>query len=262
MILYFAGSKHTKEFLTALNKQPLLYSYYEIQKDDFADILKKVSFNKLFLDSGAYSALTQNAAIDIDKYVEFIKKNKERLTCYANLDVIGDPEATQRNQEYLEQQGLKPLPTFHFNSDIKYLKGLLEKYDYIALGGLVPYVTKRKILERWLDYCFSYILPHIPKVKVHGFGLSSLWAWKKYPFYSADSTSWLQPGRYGRVTTLKNGIAGAYDKKSSNVLAYQLSQPQGYVSPVVEQARVYLKMAHDVTGLWQHRLGSKYYEIE
>ena len=48
---------------------------------------------KWFLDSGAFSAFTQGAEIDIQEYIEFIKEHKDYLEAYANLDVIGDAEA-------------------------------------------------------------------------------------------------------------------------------------------------------------------------
>ena len=60
--------------------------------------MKKIN---LFLDSGAYSAWSKGVTIDIDEYISFIKKNIKYITVYANLDVIGDPEATYRNQKYI-----------------------------------------------------------------------------------------------------------------------------------------------------------------
>lgn len=155
----------------------------------------------LFLDSGAFSAFTQNITIDIQEYIRFIKEHKDLLTVYANLDAIGDPEKTWKNQQIMEKAGLDPLPCFHFGEDWKWLKMYIEKYEYIALGGMVG-VRDRAALTAFIDKCFSeYICGKdgMPKVKVHGFGLTSLRLMLRYPWYSVDSTSWVVTGRMGGV---------------------------------------------------------------
>ena len=162
------------------------------------ELKKKV---ELFLDSGAYSAWSQNKVIDIQEYIAFIKEHEEVITVYANLDVIGDPEATWKNQMIMEKAGLKPLPVFHYGEDIKWLKRLLErKYDYISLGGMVPISTQD--LVHWLDDLFKNHLcddKGMPFVKVHGFGLTSLRLMMRYCWFSVDSTSWVMTGRMGSI---------------------------------------------------------------
>jgi|TARA_Y100000034_G_scaffold133368_1_gene198652 hypothetical protein len=155
---------------------------------------------ELFLDSGAYSAWTQGTEIDINDYIKFIKKYKKYLNVYANLDVIGDPVATLKNQEKMEKAGLKPLPCFHYKEDEKFLKYYIKKYDYIALGGMVG--THKKQLDKWLNETFGdFICDEVgyPKAKVHGFGLTSLDLMLKYPWYSVDSTSWVVNARMGSI---------------------------------------------------------------
>lgn len=156
---------------------------------------------KIFLDSGAYSAFTQNIKIDIKDYIEFIKKYKDHLEVYSVLDSIGDPKATFANQMLMERAGLSPLPCFHFGEDVKWLQKYLDRgHDYIALGGMVPVPNKE--LYQWLDVLFSDFLTNpdgFPKVKVHGFGMTSFDLMLRYPWYSVDSTSWIITGRNGGV---------------------------------------------------------------
>ena len=149
----------------------------------------------LFLDSGAFSAFTKNVKIDINDYINFIKKYKKYFDVYANLDVIGDPEATLKNQNIMENAGLNPLPCFHYGEEIDYLKIYLDKYDYIALGGMVPISTND--LSVWLDDLFSNYIPY--KKKIHGFGLTSHKLMFRYPWYSVDSTSWVIASRMGNI---------------------------------------------------------------
>ncbi len=170
--------------------------------------VKGIKMNKvnLFLDSGAFSAFTKGITIDIQEYIAFIKENQEVIQVYANLDVIGDPQGTLQNQQTMEQAGLNPLPCFHYGEDIEYLKYYLQKYPYIALGGMVPISTKDLI--PWLDSLFAdYICDTngLPKTKIHGFGLTSLTLMLRYPWFSVDSTSWVMTGRMGSVLVPKRG---------------------------------------------------------
>jgi hypothetical protein len=155
---------------------------------------------ELFIDSGAFSAFTQGVSIDLDEYIAFIKQYQDIITVYANLDVIGDAEGTLVNQKRMEKAGLSPLPCFHYGEPIEFLKYYLGKYKYIALGGMVPISTKD--LGTWLDNLFAnYICDKdgMPRVQVHGFGLTSLKLMLRYPWYSVDSTSWVVTGRMGAI---------------------------------------------------------------
>ncbi len=169
------------------------------EKEKFMARIKQAKKEKndicLFLDSGAYSAFTKGIKIDIYEYIDFIKKYHDKIEIYANLDVIGDAEATFENQKIMEKEGLNPLPCFHYGEDIKYLIRYIKDYDYIALGGMVPISSKD--LSYWLDNLFSSYIP--AETKIHGFGLTSLKLMLRYPWYSVDSTSWVMTSRMGGV---------------------------------------------------------------
>jgi hypothetical protein len=167
----------------------------------------------LFLDSGAFSAFTQGVEINIDEYIAFIKEHQQYLEVYANLDVIGSARKTYENQQYMEKAGLSPLPCYHYGEPTRYLKRYVEKYDYIALGGMVPISTKD--LQMWLDEIWNECIcdsKGMPRVKVHGFGLTSHKLMRRYPWYSVDSTSWVVTGRLGSVIVPKRK-GGSWDYK-------------------------------------------------
>ncbi|MHA1621626.1 MAG: hypothetical protein ACTSVO_05730, partial [Candidatus Heimdallarchaeaceae archaeon] len=64
----------------------------------------------IFMDSGAFSFKSYGLPpIKIDSYIKHIKKFKDVLTLYANMDVIGDAEATWENQYKMEEAGLNPI---------------------------------------------------------------------------------------------------------------------------------------------------------
>jgi hypothetical protein len=159
---------------------------------------------KFFLDSGGFSAFTKGAVIDVYDYCDFIKRYNHVITHYSVLDDMLCAEKTLENQRIMEEQGLNPIPCFHYNEDPKYLEYYIENYDYISLGGMVPVTTKDLI--PWLDNIFrNYICDKdgYPKVKVHGFGLTAFNLMFRYPWYSVDSSSWLQTARFGGILVPK-----------------------------------------------------------
>jgi hypothetical protein len=162
----------------------------------------------LFLDSGAFSAWTMGVPINIQSYIAFIKKHKDLIKVYANLDVIGlggkqpnekTAEKTWENQLTMEESNLHPLPCFHFGEPMEYLDRYVKYYDYIALGVAG---NKGSKLIPWMNDCFSNHIcdkDGMPKVKVHGFAVTSLKLMLRYPWYSVDSTSWVIISRMGAI---------------------------------------------------------------
>lgn len=204
MHIIFAGNTGVEKRELILVEQDCsrLFSFYFVHTNFYnSKTMFDIASNKvdLFLDSGAFSAKTQGITIDIQDYISFIKEHEAVLNVYANLDVIGDPIGTRKNQRIMERAGLSPLPVFHFGEDPeKYLKPLINKYEYICIGGMV----KSGELVTFLDNIFSkYICDEngFPKVKIHGFGLTSLRLMLRYPWFSCDSTSWVLAGRMGGV---------------------------------------------------------------
>lgn len=281
MKIYLAGttvSNPEKEpkILSLFKRGSKLHSYFHVQPKGFEhgwwnmNIKNKVD---LFLDSGAFSAFTQNGTIDIQEYIEFIKEHKQHLSVYANLDVIGSAEGTWQNQRIMERAGLKPLPCFHYGEDPKWLNRYLDNgYDYIALGGMVPISTQDLI--PWLDSVFgNYICDEngIPKVKVHGFGLTSLRLMLRYPWYSVDSTSWVVTGRMGSVYVprFRKG-QWVYDEDSWKVAVSSRSPNKADAGQHIDTfpprvKQIILDYIHDkgyVLGTSEFRTESEKYELK
>lgn len=159
-----------------------------------------------FLDSGAYTLWTraeewakekgkketdfyetQEHWSYLDAYANFIKENQVAIDLYANVDAIGFPEITWRNQQYLEEKyGLRPVPVVHYRTDLKWLEHYLKRgYDLIGLGGLVG-STAEDHCRGWIDSCFELVCDtpdRLPKVKIHGFGVTTYELLIRYPWY-------------------------------------------------------------------------------
>ena len=209
MNLYFAGIYTGIEFLLKHNCN-LLSSFVECKNKDLSIIDKNI----FFLDSGAFSVFTGTVGgIDIDQYIDFIKKNK--IITYAGLDVIGDFKKTYENCKYMERHGLQPIPTFHYGSDFNELKKLCVEYDYIAIGGMAGNLKrKRNTLYKFVNDVFKTT----KKKKLHGFGVTSDKILKNFPFYSVDSTGWISAVRHRTVSYFNgDGLLRAESLNKKNI---------------------------------------------
>lgn len=200
MKLYFAmaTNPHDNRPLIAAKVPHLLFSYYYFQKGKPVEFLIEngVMQNKLsFLDSGAFSAFTLKKTINIKAYCDYIKKHDIKI--YATLDAIGDPEESIRNEKYIEDQGLNPIKVFHTGENVKYLDRIIDSdCEHMALGGMVMAPD----LENWLDHVFEHIYKRNRKINIHGFGLTNPELLLRYPWYSADSSSWAGVVRFARFS--------------------------------------------------------------
>ena len=163
---------------------------------------------QIFLDSGAFSAFTTNKPINIDEYARYVLENEDIIEkvdgvlMASVLDGIGDAQQTLNQQAYLEKKGVTTLPCYHFSEPLEYLDYYIARYPYITIGGLVG--KSSRDLKSWLDGIWDSHLTDgsgNPRLKVHAFGITSTEILQRYPWYSADSSSWLQYGLFGNVYT-------------------------------------------------------------
>ena len=96
-------------------KLPVLVSYEYLRKMRQEDrdwlLTKSKRFGwELLLDSGGFSALNSGSVISVEEYTEFLKTYEKSFFRYFALDVIGNAEGTVKNQEYMLNAGLNPIP--------------------------------------------------------------------------------------------------------------------------------------------------------
>lgn len=179
----------------------VLISYHYFRTHDLDKTIPKYfspPYPEFFLDSGAWSAFTQGATIDIDEYIAFVKRFKHWFSCYVNLDDMLNPSITRRNQKYIEDTGLSPLPVFHTGEPWHYLEDYVERYPYVCLGKIIPYTGSPKKIVPWIVKCFQ-IAREAGNTVYHGLGVTNWLLLKSFPWYSVDSSSWAVGFRYGRV---------------------------------------------------------------
>lgn len=198
MKLYFAGAESLQfqEILKSVGVKKCLVSFYQlpnILRRGRVDIHDYYKGMELFLDSGAYSAFTKGAEIKIEKYIKFIRNQDVQL--YANLDDIRSPKRTAENQKAMEQAGLHPLPVWHIFEPFDVLERMCKDYEYVALG----FGPSKSARER--ARVASTVFEHFPKTKFHMFAITQPKLMMEHPFYSVDSTTWLNGGKYGALIT-------------------------------------------------------------
>lgn len=169
----------------------------------------------LMLDSGAFSAWKRNEVLDLKKYIKFIENNHEYLFSYVNMDTIPGVGGTMnrsqaevedsadksfKNLKIMQRAGLKPIPVFHQGERWYWLEKMIgEGEPYI---GISPYFrANRHSIRDWLDQCFTYLTNEKGQTiaKTHGFGVTSQEFLIRYPWFTADSTSWTMAAVYGQV---------------------------------------------------------------
>lgn len=199
----------------------ILESYHYVGKQAYVDAMR-ANEAKVFVDSGAFSAYTLGVDIDLPTYCDYIKRNLDIIRIEDGslmasvLDGIGDPLKTYRNQLHMEQLGVRPLPCFHAGEDERYLEWYVKNYDYITLGGMVGSSTKQLCI--WLDRIWDKYLTDgsgNARIKVHGFGITAVPIMERYPWYSCDSSSWIQSAAFGSIVTPLHGPINVSEKSPS-----------------------------------------------
>lgn len=233
--LYFAGSakikvdrwlqeNHYPRLMSQLNDRHMIARWTKHWKEENPDA-------KIFIDSGAYSAYTKGATIDVDAYIDWINENGDAFTVIAQVDFIpgksnqeNDPDIylkapgySWENYLYMHQR-IRPelrdklIPVYHQGEDFKWLKNMLEWIDP-ETGKPMPYIgisphTEVTSANR-LAFCkqvFNIIRKSSnPGVCTHGFGMTALQLLRHIPFTSVDSTTWLQFAIHGQVVLPKGG---------------------------------------------------------
>lgn len=178
-------------------KAPLLISYAYFKDKLFGvdyEIIERVRRGevKLLIDSGAFTAFTKGKHISLSEYLSFIDRLKaENIEFnYAQLDVIGNPQATSDNLLTMHRQGYcDTLPVFTRGERIEQLEDLYEMNDYIMLGGVAVGDTVKHYVKWFLERNQNR------KVHLLGFTESNILAY--YKPTSVDSSGSEASARFG-----------------------------------------------------------------
>ena len=225
--LFFAGSlnKVAEEYLRTHNANRLASQLLDRNViSGWIDAKHRGdSCGHLFIDSGSFSAHTKNADVNVDSYISYINSIDDDVYLCAQVDKIPGVFRKPKTNAELEAAPLlswgnylymrkclkspdKLIPIFHQGEDYKWLGNMLETtFDgkhipYIGISPANDQHTTEK--EKFIEKCFQIISNSSnPGVKTHAFGMTSLHLLERYPFTSADSTSWIMNGANGSIMT-------------------------------------------------------------
>jgi hypothetical protein len=174
---------------------------------------------KLIMDSGAYSAWKLGKPIDRDKYHDFLLANMDWIETAIALDEINpnDPEAAARasfdNWTAANKRGLITMPVFHARESFDWLDRYLDagcKYVGISASSL----RGGSKADDWYAMVWDHIgnQDGLPPVKTHAFGEGREAPLQRFPWFSADSTSWIYKSqRSGLIRMGKHTISQRND---------------------------------------------------
>lgn len=210
MRLYLAGIESATRFddciqylLERKNTLFCLSSFYYMHNKQI-DLINKMNKENFLLDSGAFTFRTKGLRglnIDeyTDKYIDFI--NKYDIKYFFEMDIDTDEESYKKVLELRkrieEKTGKQCIPVWHDTRGIESWMEIIDKYDYVAIGGLVhSNNNKQKIAKELVK------LANKKNTKVHllGYNKKDL---LEYNAYSCDATTW-NAGKFGGLWTWDN----------------------------------------------------------
>lgn len=241
MKIYFAGSEPQKyrNELKRVNAECILQSFWALGQGKVPPANKE--FDYYMLDSGGYSARIRGVEIDVKDYANYL--NKYKIKYAFNLDTNSVPQ-TLANQKYLEENTKTYIiPIYHVSDwlDPKYrdlIEKYVEKYPFIGLGGSAGASLSVNERRKFLDYSFSYTKD---KVKVHGLGMTADWMLERYPFFSADSTSWMAIARFAQSRVHSKDMTKVRAKK------------RHYMENLAPEIQFWINKQEEITKLWAKR---------
>lgn len=202
MNIYYVccNDKAEKEVIKEIKPDKLLLSYFYFKNRDLGEFIEELGYQpEILLDSGAYSAWSKGKNISPIDYMNYISKNKQYITKYIMLDVIGDAELTVKYYEIMKLKGFDPIPVYHYGDSEHYLQLFIKEGNTsIALGNTVPIKDKNKVAA-WVNT----LTDKYPDIKFHLLGSSSKKITQKTNLHSADSSTWIMMAINGYPKEIK-----------------------------------------------------------
>lgn len=202
----------------------VLLNYHKLRNQKYKIFLHHLERLQLYavIDSGAFSFFNEKEkeqqlelfpSDPLEEYAYFINEIKDHpsILGFFSLDVIGNPSATKENYKRLKRMTNATIyPVWQVADSFEELdKMVAEGHELIGIGGTVPMLLRNQIkkVKKIFDQVFNH---HYNGQPFHWLGGANHLLCE-YPFFSSDSTSWLNPR--------KNGERKVYNEKGYKVIA-------------------------------------------
>lgn len=225
----------------------------------------------LIFDSGAFSAWSANKKVDVVEYADWAveqAKNFSRVVC-VNMDVIpgqfgrtstlaerkAGMALSLKNADYLRTRGLNVMEVFHQDEPRDFLDLLLSRQTEKGVLGISPrndVAVNSKIA--WQKTLMSYLHQTRGKnfPRTHGLAVTSYDMLCNFPYYSADSSTWSSPFRFGGYTDEMGKTKKIAAKFGVEKITY--AQSRESVRHLARQGiENQQRMGDSITSLWEKR---------
>jgi hypothetical protein len=171
-------------------------------------VKSKVARLNFLLDSGAFSVWKGGGEVDLQAYTDFALAHQAWIEACVGLDKIdpANPEGAASESwaafSYMRKRGLEPIPVVHAGEKLEWIDRYLDAgCEYVGLGtSALRHDRPGDASQRFYEAAWKHITKYAG-IRVHAFGEGREHILKDYPFYSADSTGWINGAqKYGEAT--------------------------------------------------------------
>jgi len=167
----------------------------------------------LVIDSGAFTTAASGKQMDHEAYLEWLLEHADLISFALSYDVIGDHHASRVNHDIaVETIGdkVKMVPTWHLGSPMDELHRLCRSYDFVSIGGAVPFAKSTDMLATIAGQCHRVAREY--GTKLHGLGMTGNRILHGFPWYSVDSSAWLSSARFPSFPLAdRNGVIQQFE---------------------------------------------------
>jgi len=267
MRLTFALGLSHGDMMNQIAPKNILVSY------EYKNALAPVKWTPEYLifDSGAFSAWSAGKKVDVVGYADWAveaSKNFPHVVC-VNMDVIpgqfgrtstaaerkAGMALSLKNADYLRSRGLDVMEVFHQDEPREFLDLLISRQTEKGVLGISPrndVQVGRKI--EWQKTLTSYLFQTRGKnfPRTHGLAVTSFDMLANFPYYSADSSTWSSPFRFGGYTNEMGKTSKVAKRYGVEKIAY--SQSRESVRHLARQGiENQQRMGDAITTLWAKR---------
>lgn len=222
LLLSGVEPKENWEVASSVTKNVLL-SYKYIRKRGLDEIVKRLKSHrgmKVLIDSGAYTFFNDkefnNKTIEwwedyLVKYINFIREYRDYIFACVELDIdsiVGEDIVEGWREKYfypLEREGINVIYLYHLDKDLSHFEKLCKQHPYVGFSYMEIKHTIEDMGERENLISQLFQIAKRYKSAIHGFAITGNKLLLSYPFFSADSTTYLTGAQFGTITYFEAG---------------------------------------------------------
>jgi hypothetical protein len=156
------------------------------------------NYKKLLIEKGKLTDKFPTQDQFIHYYVDYVKQFHKKWDWYATVDMEWSAPKIFKWHSYVVSLGIKPVPVFHGDASIDWLKKYHDLgHTFIALGSTKSLRASNKHWAQYLDNVFNVGVKL--GLTFHGLGMTQPWMMLGYDFASVDSSWWTRSAGFGSI---------------------------------------------------------------